>query len=184
MSEVTEVDVVEEEPTYGSSPMDLIRKRHQELVEDDSITLPIEPYDGMLHVKYKMLDIQHDVAAINARVTKESKNPIQQAFLGALDTMSRACVEIFFNRAAPGEEPDLVPLSENFGPDEPPVRYDIRLGEFLGLSGDQLEKMKVRGVILHLFGGKEPLVLAHSRQLTGWFTGQSEEAAETLEGEM
>lgn len=181
---MSDIELGEEPQVEGFSPMDAIRRRHQEIVDDEFITLPIAPYDGMLHVKYKMLSIRGDVAQINARVTKESKNPIEQAFLGAVDSMARACVEILYNKAEPGNDPDLVGISESFGPDEPPVRFDIRLAEFLGIPAEKREKMKAREIILYLFGGKEPLVLAHNRELTQWFTGQSEEAAQTLEGEM
>ena len=165
------------------SPMGAIRQRQAQLQADQTKIFPIEPYDGMLFVEYRTLDVQKDLQGINAKVSKEApKEPLRQAFLGALDTMARACVSVYYNRAVPGEEPDLVPISQSIGMDEPPVRYDERLAEFLGMP--EAANGRARDVILFLFGGKELLVLGHNRELVGWMTGSQRGAEEELAGDL
>jgi hypothetical protein len=181
---MSEIEIEEQGAiTSELSPMGQIRQRQAALQSEKTKLLEIEPYDGMLFVEYRTLDVQKDLQAINTKVSKEAPNePLKQAFLGALDTMARACVGIFYNRAIPGEEPDLVSIAESISPDEPPVRYDERLAEFLAMP--DVANAKARDVILFMFGGKELLILGHNRQLVQWMTGSQRGAQEELAGEI
>jgi hypothetical protein len=155
--------------TPGSSLMDRLRAKHQELSERQTIDIPLPGYEDLLVARYRVLTVKNEISPIAKRVAKESKGDQGVAQLSAtLDAMARACVELLTPR-----DDELVPLSGAFGPDEPPVRYDERLAEFMGWT----DVTNARETILKLFAGNEPMVLAHGNMLQRWMSDTSRDVS-------
>lgn len=145
----------------SNSMMSRLREQHQKLASATTIDIDLPGFNGELVAKYRLLDVTHELQKIGQRVLREfSNNPGEQALYGAIDSMVMACEGLFF-RNADGE---LSPLSESIGPEEPPIKYDTRLLEFLGLPPEDT----ARGTVLALFARNEPLIVSHGQQLARW----------------
>lgn len=169
-----EDQVVPESP-LGASMMDQIRAQHKKLADSQDTIISVPGYEELLAVKYRVLDVQREINDINRRTSREFSDPIVAALYSTLDAMARACVEIF---AVRGD--DNVPLSEAFGPDTPPIRYDQKLAEFM----DFKDVETAREVILRLFAENEPMIMDHGIRLNRWMTNTSRQVNDSFAGNL
>lgn len=169
-------------PDGFGSIKDALRKRSQEISASKTTRIDLPGYDGLLVAQYHVLDVTHDIQAINSSVRRQYKQEGQRMLYSTLQVMARACDEIFARRDVLGEL-RLVPLSESIGPDEPPITYDLRLAEFMGWN-DITEQSSASDVILRLFSGIETMVLDHGMMLSRWMTNTTKEVTAELEGEL
>jgi hypothetical protein len=172
MSEHDEEQVgAEEAPSRnGTSMMDSLRRKHQELTEGVTIDIPIPGYNGALVARYRVLDVKEELGKINAKVRHEFRSLGEIALYATIDVLIAACEGMYYN-----DGDKLRPLSESFG-DDVPVRYDDRLAEFLALDLSEASGSYARETVRQTFGENEPALIEHGRQLNVWMTDTSRSA--------
>lgn len=144
-----------------NSLMGALRGKHQKLAASQEMTMSVPGYEDLLAVRYRVLDVQVEINDINRKTAREFSDPIVASLYSTMDAMSRACIELYGIRGDKQE-----PLAQSFGPDEPPVRYDERLAEFMGF----VNVHSAREIILELFAGNEPMIVDHGILLNRWMT--------------
>jgi hypothetical protein len=158
----------------GLSVMDRLRQHHSSMADGITTKLTIPGYKGELVAEYRVLDVTNELDKITVKNRQQYSKMGEVALYVTMDVLITACVQLYF---FDGEK--MRPLSESIGPDEPPVRYDDRLAEFLGLDTSQAEGSFARETLRQTFGGNEQAIIDHGRKLNQWM---SDTSAETMEG--
>src|SRR4051812_20677082 len=112
----------QEAPAFAqdsASLMDVLRKKHQELVDANEVVLDLPGYEGVMAAKYRALDFQKDIDPIGSLVQKQTKDAGEQAVFGACDIISKACVELLVYDGE-GERVTIAEINKL----QVPVRYD------------------------------------------------------------
>lgn len=159
----------------GTSMMEALRRKHQELTNSQTLDMPMPGYEDLLVVRYRVLDVQKELNQINRKAASEFSDAIVAQLFGTMDAMARACVEIFGKR---GDE--IVPLAESIGPDAPPVRYNQALAEFMGWE----DVTSARDVIMRLFANNEPMIMEHGQRLSRWMSNTTRRVNDSFLGEL
>lgn len=163
------------EQIQPNSVMESLRARHRELVQAKTLDLPIPGYDGDLVCRYRLLSMK-ELENIGNRVQKQVKGQGDRVLLASLDSIIIACEGMHYSR-----DGQLVPLSESLGKDEPPIKYDERLVEFLALKISEEDTMgPARKVVIAVFGGNEIAILDHSRAIGQWSADTSRDVSEAF----
>lgn len=158
-----------------NSVMESLRAKHRELVNSKTLDLPIPGYEGELVARYRLLSMK-ELERIGNRVQKQVKGQGDRVLLASLDSIIVACDGLYYNR-----DGKLVSLSESIGKDEPPIKYDDRLIDFLGLTLDEGDSMgPARKTVLAVFGGNDIAVLDHSRAIGQWSADTSRDVSEAF----
>jgi hypothetical protein len=176
MEETDQKPLAAEETQNGSggrSAMDALRRKHAELAEGKTVKMPIPGYDGDLVAEYRLLDVTKELDRIQTNVRNTYKKLGEVALYATLDVLATACIGLYYFN---GEE--LRPLSESIGPDEPPICYDDRLVEFLGLDISGAEGSFARETVKQTFGGNEQAIIDHGRRLNSWMSNTSNDVSE------
>jgi hypothetical protein len=162
-----------------NSVMESLRAKHRELRESKTLDLPIPGYDGDLVARYRLLTMK-ELENIGNRVQKQVKNQGDRVLRASLDAIIVACEGMYYNR-----DGRLVPLSESISKDEPMIKYDDRLIEFLALElreDDPLEPTlgPARKTVLAVFGENDIAILDHSRAIGQWSSDTSRDVTEAF----
>jgi hypothetical protein len=157
----------------GSSMMAALRARYAEIGESKTTDIDLPGYDGLLVARYRVLDVAHEINAIGRLVQRQYKGDAERVLYSTLDIMAKACIGIFTRR-----DGELWPLSASISPDEPPICYDDRLADFMGMNG----VTSAREVILGLFQGIETMVMSHGQVLSIWMTDTTREVTTEFAG--
>ena len=157
--------VVEVEP---DSVLAELRNRVHRGDTDQTVTLELPYFDGLLWARYKPIPI--------SKVLKTSRPGIEIGLDPAIaaDALAMACVELL--RSARDGSGALIPLD----PEGEVTRYDDGLVRLLGLEPTT---RTARAVVFSLFrasGRADALILQHAGQYVQWLTGQE---APVVEGE-
>lgn len=145
---------------------DRLRQRREEKRADNRLDLIVPGYEGDLGVRYRPIP-EGELQGFAQRLTKETEG------LAAARQMIVASCDTILVR-----EGDLEPLTDD---DNQPIRFDERLGEFLGIDAD-----RAVDIAAEVFspGGAQPLaVMAHASALVNWMQGKDLEVDEDLLGE-
>lgn len=161
-------DPVSRTPVPGSSMMDALRSKYVALGKATTIDLDLPGYEGVLIARYHVLDVQNDINKIAVRVQQEFKSPMEQGLFGSIDTMIAACDGLYSKKeeelVALGDDPFFAHL------DNPPVKFDHNLVDYMGWEDFNKEKLGARDVVLRLFQNVEPMLLKHGQVLSVWMT--------------
>lgn len=161
----------------GSSVMDLLRHRRQLRAQEITHDIDIPGYGGDLFARYHLIDGKQ-LNAIASRIQKTERDPAGRNLLASVDVMVAACDGLYARDR--GVERGL---HEILG-EETPVRYDVRLAQFLGFEGELGDAPTARGVVLALFNGNDLAVMSHSSRLQRWTMGAENELDEEFLGEL
>lgn len=167
---------VETPDVGGVSMMEALREKHAELHRKRTIFLELPGYGNLLIAEYRVLDVSKEINRISRKVAQEFSDQMEQALYGSIDAMIAACVQLHTTR---GEE--RVPLSQAFGPDAPPVRFDKRLAEFMGWDPPP---DSAREVVLRLFDDIEPMILDHGQLISRWMSNVTRQVNDTFAGNL
>jgi hypothetical protein len=171
-----------EEPETQPQPnsiMEGLRKKHQSLKSKKTLDLPIPGYDGALVAKYRLIGLK-ELEVIGNKVQREFKGLGERQKYASIDAIILACEGLYYNR-----DGKLVGLSESISDDEPPIKYDPRLVEFLNLdieTGFDDDIGPARRTVLALFGGDEHdiAILDHSNSIGRWSSDTSKQVGEAF----
>jgi hypothetical protein len=149
-------------PGADFSLLDTFKAELQELVEAESVMIPVQGYEKTgLQIKYHMPASGKELDAIGRRVQKQYKERYDQNIYIALDTMIYLCDGLFVQPEGV-EEPVMLDPQE-IGE---PVKFDERLAGIMGMNGN--EPIRERRVVRRLFGGNDLAVLTHAERLNRW----------------
>jgi hypothetical protein len=149
---------VEPEPEPEAAPgsvLAALRERAAQLRAEQTVTLDIPGYDGLLVGKYKAMSLGR---VFGKRV--DGNTPLNPEWTIAADTLATALDELLMRDAPDG---DMYPLFT-----DTPARFDDDLVNALGLHPDA---RTARAVLVALCGGGalgESRVWAHYMQYQGW----------------
>lgn len=161
-----EQEDVPERPVVAS-PLDRIKGRRAELLEDRHVDLAIPGYGGDLVGRFRPVEWEQ-LRKIALRVD-QSKDP-RRELEGQATTLIRACRGIYIR-----QDGELVPIGDD---DLAPVRFDKRLAELLDIEGADT----ALGVLFEVFANDLAVTAVHNR-LAAWMDRSDEEVAEELLGE-
>lgn len=151
----------------GPSYLELLRGKRQKLVAQRHIDLPVNGYDGMLVVRFGVME--PDLFARMMMFMSPGPNPpgADAIYVRAL---VETCVEVMVRRA-----PGLA--LESIDPDGGRCRFDARLAELMELPGQSAEE-----VCRDLYGGGGGIATA-ALAVFGFASDVSAFVDEELEGE-
>lgn len=166
-------DVVPEAEQDGFSPaaslFDGLRQQYKELAEKKSTQLAIPGYSGKLIAQYRLIDVTSELKKITARIRAQYQAFEDQALYSTIDIMILSCEGLSYL----DDDGVLRPLSDAFGPGEPPVKFDDRLATFLGFDSDN-----ARDTVLNVFAHNQVAIIAHGQQLQRWMTTLGEQVSQ------
>jgi hypothetical protein len=173
-----------EEALSQTSALNALRARYQRIAANtDVYDVPIPGYDGLLIGRYQKPSNQ-TMKTVQRNLTREAKrNPTDAEINAAADLLVEALVELRVPKGKKElrkDDPDpTAPLAE---PGEPPMIYDNRLAESMGMPG--AARLEPHMVVRELFGGERcgAPIIAHFGAIMGWASGSSEDAAERTLG--
>lgn len=160
-------------PAQPESIQQRLQRARQDIAENRTYDIDIPGYDGNLYGRYKLLD-GPALNRIAQNVTKTIKDKAERGMAASIDTLVTACVEM---RVRDGGR-DLS-LAEVIGEEEP-VRYDMRLAEFLDFHTDLGEHPSARSVLRATFVGNDVAIGAHNQRLSRWMMGNGVSVDEEL----
>jgi hypothetical protein len=155
----TKADVDDLQPTdtrptttaVGESIADRVRRRHLAAARTKDLAVP--RFEGDVVVRFKVLPTRELL-----RVTRGKKTPLA----ANADLLVAACEEVFFVDDTDGT---LRPVRlEDNGPG--PVRFDGRLADIVGLTGDT-----PRDFVIRLYA-EDTALHGHAQALMAWMTGK------------
>jgi hypothetical protein len=179
--ETREIPVQEAEPEQqqpepltpsSGSMMDQLRRKRHELEGRKTVDIDVPGYDGMLVAEYRIIGTK-ELEQIGTKIEREFKAQGDRMLFAAIDGLLKACVQLYYSR-----DGDKVPISESFGPDEPPVTFDSRLAEFFNLNTES-----ARDTLYAVFAENEIAIMQHSEKLGRWLGDTSREVQRVFLGE-
>lgn len=150
-----------------ASPLDRIKGRRAELLQDRHVDLAIPGYGGDLVGRFRPVEWE-ELRKIALRVD-QSKDP-RRELEGQATTLIKACRGIYIR-----QDGKLVPIGDD---DLAPVRFDKRLAELLDIE----EVDTALGVLFSVFANDLAVTTVHNR-LAVWMDRSDEEVDEDLLGE-
>jgi len=156
----------------GSSMMDTLRQKRNELVEGSDTYLDIPGYSGLLVGRYSLLDSE-EVVKIGKRVERQFKDKRMRGLYGSVDIIAQACQGLYYRTEDTGELQPVDPDGTGT-----PLTYDQRLATELGF-----EATTAREVIFGVFADNDIAILKHGGDLNAWFADTSRNANESFLGE-
>lgn len=182
MQDQKDIDVAEPEVEApanghieGSAIIDRLREQHGELSEDRHTDIEIPGYNGLLWCRYRLVDWDR-LKEIQDNMTR-SKNPRKELHSQA-DTLAEACDQFLVKKGQ-----DLIPLNEEAGTGDAPVRYDTKLAAIIGFDPlDHKGRPTARTCVLRLFNN-DFAVSIHHNEVMEWMREARPEEDERLVGE-
>lgn len=180
------------EEVRPNSIMESLRRDHKALVKSKTFDLPIPGYNGSLVAQYRLMGIK-ELEIIGNKVQREFKKQGDRVLHASLDALITGCLGLYYNRNG-----ELVGLHESIGDEEPPIRFDDRLVEFLALdisddgmmelmpkmdASDIFQMGDARRTVLAAFGGNDIAVLDHGNTIGRWSSDTTREVSERFLGE-
>jgi hypothetical protein len=176
--ELEELDeIVPSEDITEDSVIERLRKQRKKVAEQHFQDFDIPGYNGELFCRYNLLDGKQ-LGDLGDNIKRTIRDPDERALAAGCDVIIAACDE-FWVRDRGKEIPVRSLLNE---PQELPVKYDIRLAEFLAFTDSIPDPPTRRSIVLGLFGGNEISLAAHNTDVVRWMMGRGTEVDIELGG--
>lgn len=156
-----------------SSIVDRLRKQREAAMENRTVDLDVPGYGGDLFIRYGQLDTK-TLSRMGDNILKTEKDRVQRAILVAMDVLIAACEGVYVRDN--GQE---VGVHEILG-DEAPVRFDMRLAEWLKFVDELPETPTARSIVMKLFIDNELAIGAQSQVLQRWMVSNENKLSEEL----
>jgi len=143
---------------------DELRELHAELGRDKTKAFPVPGYHGRLWVRVRRLD--------PPRIAELGGQHSDLEFNGPL--LAEACEEVYAVRD--GKDEPLVG-------DGPPLRFDVRLAQILGMDVDAGSETLAADIVLGVFQGQRLVLERFVRELYAWMEGEHLEQGRWFQGE-
>lgn len=165
--------VVALEKGGGASIVDVLKSDLARIAENQFTFIPVAGYEkSRLQIKYRFEESGREVVAIGEKVFKETSENFQRALYAAMDTMITLCEGLYVQPEGELEPVELDPQEAGS-----PVKFDFRLAEIIGLTGDDITARKV---LRKLFDNKELRIVAHADKLQRWLSGAESDAEQAF----
>jgi len=151
-------------PIEQESLLDQLRKKREEVTENNTCFIPIPGYDAyppILVAKYGILDGK-ELDNIGRKVARETKDRWQRNILAAMDVLIACCQGMYVDHQN-GEEPE--PLTMN---GEPIIGYSADLAQAL-----QFNATTARQVVSGVFASNDLALMQHNVRLSMWMGNTS-----------
>lgn len=158
-----------DEPTGLPSIRDRIRAEREAIAAEKTLDLLVPGYKGQLAIRYRSVS-DRELDAFIKQIQKDGEAGIRANY----DLLIECCETVLVRVQ---EDGDLEPLTDD---QDGPIRFDIRLAEFLGF-----EAASARETVVGVFSPDGSQALApfeHTVAVISWLQGKSEEVDPALLG--
>lgn len=178
-------DDLERAAPENGSLLEALRAKRDTIQAEDELVLDVAPYDNRVAIRFKFPEGGWAHLRAIGRKTEQSKDPLAELY-GFARSLAAACDEILGRN----EAGDLVPLDPD--PDAPPLRFNARLAELLGIDVPDEVRDKTVHIVRHFYSPQaqrtgvyrgDVSLTGHAVRLAEWFDSSSTATDEAFVGE-
>jgi hypothetical protein len=148
-----------------------LRRQRQEATQTTHLDLPLPEYNNPELVgRYRMVD-PTELGKMGEKLRREFKDRTELVIFGAIDSIIMCCDGLYARMLG---ETELIPLDP-----EVPMRYDLRLAEYLDVPAKT-----ARDVVIQCFGHNMFAIIDHNIKITRWMGNRTTDVAGDFLGEL